>query len=109
VFGDGFSQASGTWSALREVSRASAGTGVSFRAPFLSRPDTYRLSFVEKYTGTAAYNRPYLSHSPATADFAANLWREPVPFDLATDYGLALAFSASAVWASTPSGVWAAT
>ena len=109
VFGDGFSQASGTWSALREVSRASAGTGVSFRAPFLSRPDTYRLSFVEKYTGTAAYNRPYLSHSPATADFAFNLWREPVPFDLTTDYGLALAFSASATWATTPSGVWTAT
>ncbi|HSP55046.1 MAG TPA: hypothetical protein VLS25_05605 [Dehalococcoidia bacterium] len=109
VFGDGFSQASGTWSALREVSRASTGTGVSFRAPFLSRPDTYRLSFVEKYTGTAPYNRPYLSHSPASADFASNLWREPVPFDVATDYGLALAFSASAAWASTPSGVWTAT
>jgi hypothetical protein len=108
VFGDGFSQAGGTWSALREVSRASAGTGVAFRAPFLSRPDTYRLSFVEKYTGTVTYNRPCLSHSPATADFSLNLWREPVPFDLATDFGLALAFSASAAWASTPSGVWTA-
>lgn len=109
VFGDGFSQASGTWSALREVSRASPGTNVSFRAPFLSRPDTYRLSFIEKYTGTVAYNRPYLSYSPASADFASNLWREPVPFDLVTDYGLALAFSASAAWAATPSGVWTAT
>lgn len=109
VFGDGFSQAPGTWSTLREVSRASAGSSVSFRAPFLSRPDTYRLSFVEKYTGSAAYNRPCLAHSPATADFALNLWREPVPIDLATDYGFALAFSASAAWAATPSGVWTAT
>ena len=64
VFGDGFSQAANTWSALREVTRASAGSNVSFRAPFLSQPDTYRLTFVEKYTGSAAYNRPYHSYSP---------------------------------------------
>jgi hypothetical protein len=109
VFGDGFSQAVGTWSALREVTRASAGSNVSFRAPFLSQPDTYRLTFVEKYTGAAAYNRPQHSFSPATADFASNLWREPVPFDLATDYGQAIAFSTTAAWLSTPSGVWTAT
>jgi len=108
VFGDGFAQAAGTWSPLREVSRASPGAGVTFLAPFLSHPDTYRLSFVEKYTGTSPYNRPHLSHSPASADFSLNLWREPVPFDLSTDYGLALAFSASAAWAATPSGVWTA-
>jgi hypothetical protein len=108
VFGDGFLQAANTWSALREVTRASAGSNVSFRAPFLSQPDTYRLTFVEKYTGSAAYNRPYHSYSPATADFAANLWREPVPFDLTSDFGQAIAFNASAVWLSTQSGVWTA-
>ncbi len=108
IFGDGFSQAANTWSALREVTRASTGSNVSFRAPFLSQPDTYRLTFVEKYAGSAAYNRPYHSYSPATADFASNLWREPVPFDLTSDYGQAIAFSATAVWLSTPSGVWTA-
>ena len=106
VFGDGFSQAANTWSALREVTRASAGSNVTFRAPFLSQPDTYRLTFVEKYTGSVAYSRPYHSYSPATADFATNLWREPVPFDLASEFGQAIAFSATAVWLSTPSGVW---
>jgi hypothetical protein len=108
IFGDGFSQAVNTWSALREIIRASAGSNVSFRAPFLSQPDTYRLTFVEKYTGSAAYSRPYHSYSPATADFAANLWREPVPFDLTSDFGQAVAFSPTAVWLSTPSGVWTA-
>jgi hypothetical protein len=108
IFGDGFSQAANTWSALREVTRASAGSGVSFRAPFLSQPDTYRLTFIEKYTGAAAYNRPQHSFSPATADFASNLWREPVPFDLASDFGQAIAFSTAAAWLSTPSGVWTA-
>ena len=108
IFGDGFSQASNTWSPLREVTRASAGSNVSFRAPFLSPPDTYRLTFVEKYTGSAAYNRPYHSYSPATADFASNFWREPVPFDLTSDFGQAIAFSATAAWITTPSGVWTA-
>ncbi|MDO8615529.1 MAG: hypothetical protein Q7T33_07290 [Dehalococcoidia bacterium] len=108
VFGDGFSQAVGTWSALREVTRASSASSVSFRAPFLSQPDTYRLTFVEKYTGTVAYARPHHAYSPATADFAFNLWREPVPFDLGSDYGQAIAFSAGAVWLSTPAGVWSA-
>lgn len=108
LFGDGFSQPADTWSALREVTRASAGSNVGFRAPFLAQPDTYRLSFVEKYTGSAAYSRPYHAYSPATADFAANLWREPVPFDLASDFGQAIALSPSAVWLSTASGVWTA-
>jgi hypothetical protein len=108
VFGDGFAQAANTWSAFREVTRASAGSNVTFRAPFLSQPDTYRLTFVEKYTGSAAYSRPYHSYSPATAESAANLWRDPVPFDLASEFGQAVAFSASAVWLSTPSGVWSA-
>jgi hypothetical protein len=108
IFGDGFAQAPNTWSALREVTRGSSGAGVGFRAPFLAQPDVYRLTFVEKYTGSAAYNRPCHAYSPATADYASNLWREPYPFDLSTDYGQALASSASAVWLATPSGVWTA-
>jgi hypothetical protein len=108
IFGDGFSQASNTWSSLREVTRASAGSNVTFRAPFLSQPDTYRLTFVEKYAGSASYSRPYHSYSPATADFASNLWREPVPFDLTSDFAQAMAFSPNAAWLSTPSGVWTA-
>jgi hypothetical protein len=109
VFGDGFSVASGTWSTPQEISKASPGTSVTHRAPFLSRPDTFRLTYVEKYTGTVAYNRPQLSHSPAAQDYIQNLWREPIPFNLSTDYGLAIAFSSAAVWACTPAGVWYAT
>ncbi len=108
LFGDGFSQAPNTWSALRELTRASSGAAVSFGAPSLSQPDTYRLTFVEKYTGSAAYGRPCHGYSPATADYAFNLWREPVPFDLASDFGQAIAFSGAAVWLSTPAGVWTA-
>ncbi len=108
IYGDGFSQAPNTWSPLREVTRASSGSSVSFHAPFLAQPDTYRLTFIEKYTGAQAYSRPYLSYSPPTTDYATNLWREPVPFNLASGYGLALAFSATTAWLSAPSGVWSA-
>ena len=108
LFGDGFSQAPNTWSPLREVTRASSGSGVSFRAPFLGQPDSFRLTFIEEYAGNQAYSRPYHTYSPATADYAANLWREPVPFNLASEFGLAIAFSSSAVWLTRPAGVWTA-
>ena len=108
VYGDGYLQGTGTWSALREAMRASAGAGVTFRAPFLGQPDVFRLSFVEKYTGTVAYSRPQHTYAPASADYPLNLWREPVPFDLASDYGQAIAYDTGAAWLSTPSGVWTA-
>jgi len=109
LVGDGFSQPAGVWAAsLQEIARSSAGSSLAYRAPFLSRSDTYRLTFVEQYTGTVAYSRPYHAHTPASVDYASNLWREPVPFDLASQYGQAIAASTSAAWLSTPSGVWTA-
>jgi hypothetical protein len=108
IYGDGYSQAVDTWSPLREVTIASAGSDMEFRAPFLAYPDVFRLTFVEKYTGSESYSRPYFSFSPATADYVNNLWREPVPMNLASDYGLAIAYSTSDVWLTTPWGVWQA-
>ena len=95
LYGDGYSRPVGQWGTQNEVTRASAGSSVTFRAPFVMYGDIYRLTFVEKYTGIVAYARPYHTYSPATADFAFNLWREPVPFNLASDYGQAIAVNAS--------------
>ena len=108
IYGDGFLRPAGAWSPLQEVSRANVGSGVTFRAPFLCRPDVYRLSFVEKYEGSTPYARPYHTYAPAGADYAANLWREPLPFDVDSEYGLALTYGAGSVWLSAPSGVWSA-
>lgn len=109
IYGDGFSQATGTWSPLMELTTASAGSGVEFRAPFLVYPDVFRLSFVEKYTGSQSYARPYFTYAPATAGYVNNLWREPFPpLDLSSEYGLALAYGAARVWLSAPGGVWRA-
>ncbi len=68
IFGDGVAQAVGTWSALREMMRASPGSSVVFGAPFLSRPDVSRISFVEKHTGSVAYSRPQHTFSPGTSE-----------------------------------------
>lgn len=80
----------------------------SSAAPYVDLPDVFRLFFVEKYTGTASYSRPYWSHSLATAEYISNLWREPVPFNLTSNYGMAMAHSSTHAWLSTPSGVWRA-
>jgi hypothetical protein len=108
VFGDGYSQASGVWSTLEELTKASAGSGVEFQAPFVTCSDVYRTFFIEKYTGVTSYSRPLWAHSLPTRDFKDNRWREPVPFNLTSSYGTALAHGTSQVWLSTPSGVWKA-
>lgn len=108
VYGDGYSVNPGVWSELAELTVANAGSNIEFRCPFIGFPDVFRVFFVEKYTGTASYSRPFWCYSPATAEFIANLWREPVPFDLTLNYGLAIAHHGSYVWLSMPSGVWRA-
>lgn len=108
VLGDGSAYPQGTWSPLKTVAQASAGSGVAFRAPFLSAGAPLRLTFVETYTGQAPYSRPALSHTVPGSSFAQDLWREPSPFNLASSYGMSLALTTSHAWLSTPAGVWQA-
>jgi hypothetical protein len=108
IYGDGYSQAPDTGAPGRVVARPRPDSDMEFHAPFLAYPDVFRLTFVERYTGSESYSRPYFSFSPATADYVNNLWREPVPMNLASDYGLAIAYSTSDVWLTAPWGVWQA-
>jgi hypothetical protein len=108
VYGDGGDVEAGTWSALKELSSAPFDGDFRFLRPFLDRTDTYRCFFVEKFTGTEAYSRPFWSHSVVGVSYAEGLWREPVPFDLSTEYGLAMAHDNGYAWLSTPDGVWRA-
>jgi len=105
VYGDGYSAAVGTWTSLQEIAIAEANSGVSFSFPSLDYPDVFRLFYVESYSGDEAYSRPYWSHSLPAADFISNLWREPVPFNLDSDYGVALGYHGSCAWLSRPGGV----
>jgi hypothetical protein len=106
IYGDGGEQTADVWSPLREHTRASTGSGVEFKNPFIAKPDGFRLSYMESYSGSAPYSRPVLSFSPPDAYFADNRWRDGVPFDLDCTYGIALAHGAEDLWLSTPYGVW---
>ena len=108
VYGDGSAQAAGTWSSLVLLTGAENGSEITFRAPFLAKLDTYRATFIEEYSGATSYSRPFWSYTMPTAAYTDNLWREPVPFDLDSNYGLATTGDSSEVWLSTPAGVWSA-
>ena len=96
----------GAWSALLEITRADAGSGVTFDAPFLRLADVGRLTVVERYTGAGGYRRPLMFTALADTPYDANSWADPVPFPGDAPYGVALAGGADAIWLGTPSGVW---
>ncbi|MBI2868430.1 MAG: hypothetical protein HYX96_01215 [Chloroflexi bacterium] len=108
VYGDGADVPAGSWSALKELASAPAGGDYDFRQPFLDKPDVFRGFFVEKFAGNEPYDRPFWSATAPEARFIDNPWREPVPFDLSSKYGLALAHAGDYCWLTSPRGVWRA-
>jgi hypothetical protein len=108
VYGDGGTVPAGTWSALQELAAAPSGGDFEYCQPFLDKTDIYRCFFIEKYTGSEAYNRPFWTHAVPDIDYADGLWREPVPFNLSSEYGLAMAHDSTYGWLASPSGVWRA-
>jgi len=108
VYGDGGDVAAGSWSELKEIAVAPSGGDFEFGQPFLDKSDSYRCFYIEKFTGTEAYNRPFWSHSVPDTGFIDNLWREPVPFNLSSEYGLAIAHRGDYAWLSSNDGVWMA-
>jgi len=108
IYGDGGDVSAGTWSDLKEIASAASDEGFEYHRVFMDKPDVYRAFYVEKFTGTESYNRPFWSHSIPTTTFLNNLWREPVPFNLSSEYGLAIAHYGDYCWLSNPNGVWRA-
>ena len=108
VYGDGGEVAAGTWSELKEFASAPSDGSFEYRAAFMDKPDVYRCFFVERFTGSKSYDRPFWSHSVPETKFIDNLWHEPVPFNLSSEYGMAIAHHGEYCWLSTPYGVWRA-
>jgi len=108
VYGDGGDVSAGSWSALKEIASAPSGGDFEYCRPFLDKSYTCRCFFVEKFNGTEAYNRPFWSHSIPGTGFVEGLWREPVPFNLSSEYGLAIAHHGDYGWLSSPDSVWRA-
>jgi hypothetical protein len=108
VYGDGGEVTAGTWSGLKEFAAAPADGGFEYRTAFMDKPDVCRCFFVESFSGSQAYSRPAWSYSVPGAKFIDNLWHEPVPFNLSSQYGLAVAHYGGYGWLSAPYGVWRA-
>ena len=108
IYGDGGAVAAGTWSELKEFASAPSGGDFEYHRAFMDKPDVYRIFYVEKFTGTQSYNRPFWSYTVPSAAFLSSLWHEPVPFGLSSQYGLAIAHHGDYCWLSSPNGVWRA-
>ena len=108
IYGDGDEVTADTWSDLKEFASAPSDGDFEYLRIFMDKPDVYRCLFIEKFTGTQAYSRPCWSHSAPDADYLDNLWHEPVPFNLSSEYGLAIAHHGDYCWLSNPNGVWRA-
>ncbi|MFH1639947.1 MAG: hypothetical protein ABIB93_06550 [Chloroflexota bacterium] len=108
VYGDGGAVAAGVWSELKEVASAPSDGSFEYKQPFMAKPDVCRSFFVERFTGTEAYCRPFRSHLAPGSPFTDSLWREPEPFNLSSEYGLAMAHHGAYLWLTSPAGVWRA-
>ena len=108
IYGDGGASPTGSWSELTPLASAPADSGFEYHHAFLAKPDVYRGFFIEKFSGTEAYSRPFWSYTIPDTDFADNRWHEPVPFNLSSEYGLAIAYHGNYDWLANPSGVWRA-
>lgn len=114
IFGNGVRQAAGTWSALRTMVGASAGSALSFQRPSAARTDTVHAAFVERFAPAAGgYDRVLLTNLPltgGTVTFDKNLWREGQPFNYTALEGAALVQdpAGAAAWLTSPSRVWRA-
>ncbi len=108
IYGDGGDVTAGSWSDLKELASAPSTGDFEYQQPFLDKTDVYRGFFVEKFSGSQSCNRPFWSHSVLDSGFVDNLWREPVPFNLSSEYGLAVAHYGDYCWLAEPAGVWRA-
>jgi hypothetical protein len=108
VCGDGGSVPAGNWSTLQELAAAPSGGDFEYLQPFLDKTDAYRCFFIEKYIGNESHNRPFWSHAIPGTSYTDGLWREPVPFNLSSEYGLAMAHDDNYSWLTSPGDVWRA-
>jgi hypothetical protein len=108
AYGDGGEIPAGSWSGLQEIAAAPSGGDFVYEQPFLDMTDACRCFFIEKYSGSEAYNRPFRTHAIPGTDFVDGLWREPAPFNLSSEYGLAMAHDSNYGWLTNPAGVWRA-
>ena len=105
-FGDGVNQTINTWGALKVITDAAATAGFSFKAPSVDLSSSFRVFFVEVFSGDAAYNRVQWSTLDLSHDFNEEQWLEPVTFDFEDAEGVAVVMDATTLWLVSAAGVW---
>ncbi|MCK9497038.1 MAG: hypothetical protein M0R75_16310 [Dehalococcoidia bacterium] len=90
-YGSGVGGPPGDWSALAPVLLASPGLDVSYRATAVVDVGAPRALLVESYAGTGAFDRVMLATGLAGGAFEDGEWRDPVPFEHTSTWGLAAA------------------
>lgn len=108
LYGDGGSQAVGTWSSYDNIITRSPTDPYMYRSPCVRRTDTTRLFFMENLMQAEILYHIYYSHSPPAADFVDNAWLEPVPMDMFSIYGVSFSYGGSYVWLTNSSTVYRA-
>ena len=106
IFGAGGAVAPNVWTGLAEVAAAAAGTNVSYLATGVARAEVPRAALVEAYSGEGAYTRAHLASTADAMAYADFAWREPVPFEVASAHGVAIAADGGHAWLATADGVW---
>lgn len=104
--GSGLSGPPGHWSALAPVILASPGLEVSYRATGVAHAGAPRATFVESYAGTGAFDRAMLATGLAGGAFEDGEWREPVPLDHASPWGLAATAHGTSAFLSSAAALW---
>ncbi len=91
--GDGAIPAN-SWSSLISIAEADASGGITFAAPFIAQVSNFAFAtFRQVEANGVPYDRPMLTH-----EVSGHLspWREPVPLDGSSAYGLAIAYDGDA-------------
>lgn len=96
---------SNAWSSLVNVAEADASGGITFAAPFIAQAGiTGFATFRQAEANGVPYGRFMLTHE---VDDHLAPWREPVPLDGTSAYGLAIAYDGiDAVRMSTTADSW---
>ncbi|MFA5628751.1 MAG: hypothetical protein WC958_00585 [Dehalococcoidales bacterium] len=106
VYGDGGVLPVGGWGEPQTIAEAPSEGSFGYYYAFLDKPDLFRCFYIEKYSGIGSYSRPF--HIQTAENFGDNLWQEPQPFDITSEYGLAIAHDKNYSWLSCANGVWKA-
>src|SRR5690606_127239 len=105
-YGSGAGGPPGHWSAIAPVLVASPGLDVSYRATAVAHVGVPRALLVESYVGTGAFDRVMLATGLAGGALEDGEWRDPVPFEHASAWGLAAASRGTDAYFASADGLW---